>query len=68
MLTPAARIIEKFGGLTGLARALGHRHPSTVQRWKQSGLIPARHQDAVLDAARAAGIELEPGDFFRSAA
>lgn len=38
--------------------------PSTVQGWKEVGLIPARHQQAVLDAAHAKGIPLSPADFF----
>lgn len=60
------RIVEKFGGITAMARALGHRHPTTVQGWKARGVIPARRQQQVLDAARANGIALSPGDFFEA--
>jgi hypothetical protein len=63
----AERIIERFGGLSALAQALGHKHASTVQRWKESGFIPARHQQRVLDAARDKGISLDPSDFFDDA-
>ena len=63
-MTPAQRIIASFGGVTALARALGHRSPTTVQGWKQRGLIPARRQQQVLDIAQALGISLTPGDFF----
>jgi D-beta-D-heptose 7-phosphate kinase/D-beta-D-heptose 1-phosphate adenosyltransferase len=63
-MTPAQRIIARFGGVTALARALGQRNPTTVQGWKQRGLIPARRQQQVLDAAQALGISLTPRDFF----
>ena len=63
-MTQAERIIERFGGITRLAKALGHRHPTTVQGWKNSGYIPARRQQAVLDAAAHEGVPLAPTDFF----
>ena len=63
MTAPAASIIAKFGGMSALARALGHRNPTTVQGWKQRGFIPARRQGDVLDAAKAKGIELSPAEF-----
>ncbi|MGO4125697.1 carph-isopro domain-containing protein [Inquilinus sp. YAF38] len=57
-------IIDRFGGLTSLARALGHKHASTVQGWKQRGVIPALRQQEVLNAALRLGIDLSPADFF----
>lgn len=33
-------LVRRFGGLTAMARALGHSHPSTVQGWQQRGAIP----------------------------
>ena len=63
-LSPARRIITKFGGLTGLARALGHQHVTTVQGWWMRASIPARRQAEVMRAAKAAGVDLEPADFF----
>ena len=66
-MTQAQYIIDRFGGNSALARALGHKFPSTVQRWKDSGFIPSRHHQAVLDAARVRGIELTPDDFFQPA-
>jgi D-beta-D-heptose 7-phosphate kinase/D-beta-D-heptose 1-phosphate adenosyltransferase len=66
-MTPAQRIIASFGGVTALARALGHRGPTTVQGWKQRGLIPARRQQQVLDAGQALGISITPQDFFEIA-
>ena len=60
----AEHIIGKFGSLGALSRALGHRHASTVQGWRERGFIPAPQQLAVLEAARANGIDLTPADFF----
>ncbi len=34
------RLVQCFGGLSGMARALGHAHVSTVQGWKSRGSIP----------------------------
>lgn len=67
MRSIADAIIEKFGGLTGLAKALGHKHPTTVQGWRRRGLIPAQQQAKVLEAARKKGIALGPSDFFDDA-
>lgn len=61
----ATRIVEKLGGTRKAAALLGIP-PSTVQSWKDAGLIPAKHQQAVLAAARAGGIDLAPADFFPS--
>lgn len=63
-MTQAEHIISKFGGLAALAKALGHRHPSTVQGWKERGFVPAPQQQAVLDAAKDNGVKLAPADFF----
>lgn len=63
-MSAAASIIERFGGLTQLARALGHKHPTTVQGWKDRGIIPARRQVDVLAAAKRLGITLSASDFF----
>ena len=64
----AERIIDKFGGISALARALGHKHPTTVQGWKDRKFIPARHQTEVLKRARELGIDLVADDFFGAAA
>jgi propionyl-CoA carboxylase beta chain len=60
---PAVSIIAKFGGISALARVLGHRNPTTVQGWKQRGFIPARRQGEVLEAARSHGIDLSAAEF-----
>jgi hypothetical protein len=59
-MTVAANVIEKFGGLSRLARALGHKNPTTVQGWQDSGFIPAHRMAEVLAAAKREGIELRP--------
>lgn len=46
-----------------MATALG-LPPSTVQSWKDSGLIPAKHQQPVLDKAHEMGLPVMPADFF----
>jgi hypothetical protein len=59
----AVRIVELFGGVRPMAEALGCP-PTTVQRWKDTGFIPARRQQEVLEKARAKGLVLSPLDFF----
>lgn len=59
---PAAKIAEKFGGIVAFATALG-KAPSTCHRWLVSGLIPAKHQSAVLAAARRYKIKMKADDF-----
>lgn len=66
MMTAAERVIEKCGGIRALSRLLGHRHPTTVQGWKERKVIPSRQQSQVLEAARGAGVELNLVDFFDS--
>lgn len=61
----ASTIIDKFGGTRKLAAALS-LPPSTVQSWKDSGLIPAARQQAVLDKARELEVDLNPADFFEA--
>lgn len=65
-MSHAGSIIAKFGGASSLARTLGHRHATTVQSWKKSGVIPAKRQQGVLDAAKRLGIDLSPADFFEA--
>lgn len=59
-----ADIIEELGGVTALARALGHRWPTTVQGWKSRGVIPSRQVSAVLKAANTLGKPLSAADLF----
>lgn len=66
MQTAVARIIDAFGGLTGLAKALGHNNPTTVQGWKDRGTIPSRQIPEVIEAGRRLEkpVILAPADFF----
>jgi hypothetical protein len=64
-MNSASRIINLFGGTRALAAALD-LPPSTVQSWKDAGLIPAKHQQPVLDKAIELGLPLTPADFFRT--
>jgi TorA maturation chaperone TorD len=55
-------VIESFGGLSRLAKALGHSHVTTVQGWRDRGAIPVRHHARILEAARSLDIELHRND------
>ena len=59
---PAFRIAQKFGGLSGLARAI-KRAPQTVHRWLEKGYIPSNEQPNVLIAAGEQNIVIDPAEF-----
>lgn len=59
--TPAQLVIEAFGGIRPLARAVG-RTPSAVMDWKRSGLIPSRMQRRILEVAQARSLTLTADD------
>lgn len=60
---PATRIISDCG-VAALAKELGHRFPSKVSNWKNSGRIPADEIPRVIEAARRLGKSYTPNDFF----
>jgi hypothetical protein len=60
--TMTSKIIEAFGGVTALSRALGHKNATTVQGWKKSDKIPPWRHKAIVDAAAEVGVKL-PLDF-----
>ena len=60
-MTPGQKVIARFGGIRPMAGTLGVA-VSTVQGWRERGAIPSRHHGRVLEAARAAGIEIGPAD------
>lgn len=60
----AKRVIEKFGGALKLSRLLGHKHPTTVRGWLDSGFIPSRRFDQLLALAQKEQNDLKPEDFF----
>jgi uroporphyrinogen-III synthase len=55
---PADPVIEAFGGLRPLANRLDIT-ASTVQGWKKRGVIPETRVDSVIEAAKAANIDLD---------
>jgi hypothetical protein len=61
-MSAAARIIEKFGGQTALADAIG-KPQSTVQYWAKAGNIPPKWHVPIIKAAQIKNIELAPADF-----
>lgn len=65
-MTPeiVAAVISKFGTQTRLAEAID-RDQSTIAHWKRRGVIPAREQGRILQAAEKLGIDLTPVDFFK---
>lgn len=72
-MTPADRIIDKFGGALALADLLGV-NVTSIHRWTYpkskkgtGGSIPTGRQKTLLELARAKGIKLRPADFFEAA-
>lgn len=59
---PIKIAIRKLGGLTSVARGLGHRNVTTVQGWWDRGVIPAHRQRAVLDLAVRIGVDISAED------
>lgn len=54
---PADVVIEAFGGVAALARALGHKNATTVQAWAINGIPTWRHHE-LLEAAKERKIRL----------
>jgi hypothetical protein len=53
-------LIMAFGSLTKTAKALGHKHPTTVDGWRRSGRIPNWRWPEVIAGAERAGVVLPP--------
>lgn len=64
-ITPA-EIIEAFGSVSKLAKALGHKNVTTVDSWKRKGRIPDWRKREIIDAAEREGIQL-PAKFVEAA-
>ena len=60
LISPAQQQIEQ------LARQLGINH-FTLQGWRARGCVAHRYRLPLLQAARAAGVELDPAEFDRIA-
>lgn len=69
-MEPAQSIINKIGGPNVVAGWLGisvtqvYRFTYSKEKGGTGGLIPATHQQTLLDKAKAADIPLQPADFF----
>jgi hypothetical protein len=74
MKTPAEVVIEICGGPRAVANICGvdvsrvHRWTYPPDRGGTGGIIPAKHQNTLLDAARSRGLALRPEHFFLSPA
>lgn len=68
-LQPAAKIIERLGGMheviriTGASRTRVYRWTQPVENGGTGGTIPLRHIPALLAAARKRNINLDANDF-----
>lgn len=60
-VSPAARIIERFGGQSKLAHLLG-KTPSTVQYWVSTGRIPPKYHTRLVALAVEQGVALAPSE------
>jgi hypothetical protein len=58
MTTTTSEIINAFGGVSKLAKALGHANVTTVDGWKRKGRIPHWRRLEIVDAAKREGVEL----------
>ena len=58
-------IDDIFGGIRPAARALD-KAATTIQGWYDSGTIPQKHWNDVIEAAKALDHHLTPDDFFPS--
>ena len=61
--TQASKIIDAFGGVYPMHRALGHINHTTVGGWKQRGVIPQVHHPQIWELAQQLGLGLVPTDF-----
>lgn len=53
-------VITELGGITAVARRLGHKNVTTVQGWWDRDVIPAQRQREILDLAEQMGKSIEP--------
>ena len=60
------QVIRKFGSQQRVAELLGIWQ-TAVSGWVRRGAIPARRQEELLTAAKRAGVDLSPADFFGEA-
>ena len=65
-MNKADELILVFGGLTKTSRALGHKHCTTVQGWRESGNIPDWRKDEILRAAEDIGARSKVEEILRA--
>jgi len=65
-MSVAKNIVEKFGGQTALAFAIG-KGQSLISYWVKTGNIPAKWQKTIIDAAASKGIDISRFDFVSGA-
>lgn len=53
-------VIDAFGGPSRMARALDHRHVTTIIAWRNAGRIPRWRRPEIIAAAQRLGVELPP--------
>lgn len=53
-------LIDAFGGPSAMARALEHRHVTTIIAWRNAGRVPRWRRPEIIAAAQRLGIELPP--------
>ncbi len=63
--TPAQKVVTAFGGIRPMAHKLGIA-VSTVQGWKNRGMIPESRHNEIEQAAKKHGVALDP-DLLRAA-
>lgn len=61
-LSPAMRVMKKWGTNARFARAIG-KTPSTTDRWLVNGWIPGPEVESIVEAARRDDIIVRPLDF-----
>lgn len=61
---PVDVVIAEFGTMTEVARVV-NRNIGAVSKWRRRGLIPNEVQAAILDAAKARGINVSAEDLIR---
>jgi len=62
-MTYVDKIVEKFGGVAALRRALDFKHESTIVYWIKIGSIPSKHHELIIQKGFEMEIGLTSNDF-----